>query len=207
MARRTVSSSARPSPERTAAGPRRTRLPGREALHELPVHRGMQVGCAAARAQNGRWRHGGRLRLVRPKATRAPSRSRSTPPVRKPRANGRPTSAAPPRTRRWPRRRRARCAGAAPAPAAAPAPRSPPAPARGTQVGSGGRGTPTVRAGVWNEAYITIGQEGPASGSPAGTNGPVRVISTYTGTLPVDEKNARTDGPVALYVGGTGEVR
>ena len=64
--------------------------------------------------------------------------------------------------------------GEAPAPAAQAAP-----PARGTQVGSGGRPRPTLKAGEWNAVDITIGQEGPASGSPAGTVGPNRVLSTF----------------------------
>jgi hypothetical protein len=97
----------------------------------------------------------------------------------------------------------ARGAAAAPAPAAA----TPPAPPRGTQQGSAGRRPPTLKAGDWNEAYITIGQEGPASGSPSGTNGPVEVLTTYGSTSGVDEKNATAYGPIALYVGGTGEVR
>jgi hypothetical protein len=86
------------------------------------------------------------------------------------------------------------------APAAAPAP-----PPRGTQQG-GQRGA-TLKPGEWNETYITIGQEGPAGNTPAGTPGPVRILSTFGATVPVDEKNATTYGAVALYVGGTGEVR
>jgi len=84
-----------------------------------------------------------------------------------------------------------------------------PPPARGTQVGSGGRPRPTLKAGDWNAVDITIGQEGPASGSPAGTVGPNRVLSTFgpTATATVDEKNATSFGAIALYVGGTGEVR
>jgi hypothetical protein len=93
----------------------------------------------------------------------------------------------------------------APAPAAPAAPPAPPA--RGTQVGSSGRVPPTLRNGQWNEVYITIGQEGPASGSPAGVSGPVRLISTFNPTLPVDENNMRAYGPIGLFVGGTGEVR
>jgi hypothetical protein len=56
---------------------------------------------------------------------------------------------------------------------------------------------------------IRIGQEGPASGSPAGTAGPNRVLSTFgpTATATVDEKNATAFGAIALYVGGPGEVR
>jgi hypothetical protein len=100
--------------------------------------------------------------------------------------------------------------GAAAAPAAAP-----PAPAgqgaaapaaRGTQVGSSGRGRPTLNAGNWNEMYVTIGSEGPSAGMNAA---PIRVLSTF-GPTPfalVDEKNAREYGAVALFAGGTGEVR
>ena len=95
--------------------------------------------------------------------------------------------------------------GDAPAPAA----QATPPPARGTQVGSGGRARPTLKAGEWNAVNITIGQEGPASGSPAGTAGPNRVLSTFgpTATAAVDEKNATAFGAIALYVGGSGEVR
>jgi len=59
--------------------------------------------------------------------------------------------------------------------AAAPAAQATPPPARGTQVGSGGRQRPTLKAGEWNAVNITIGQEGPATGSPAGTVGPNEV--------------------------------
>ena len=95
--------------------------------------------------------------------------------------------------------------GDAPTPAA----QATPPPARGTQVGSGGRARPTLKAGEWNAVNITIGQEGPASGSPAGTAGPNRVLSTFgpTATAAVDEKNATAFGAIALYVGGSGEVR
>jgi hypothetical protein len=91
----------------------------------------------------------------------------------------------------------------------APAAQATPPPARGTQVGSGGRPRPTLKAGEWNAVDITIGQEGPASGSPAGAVGPNRVLSTFgpTATAAVDEKNATAFGAIALYVGGSGEVR
>jgi len=95
---------------------------------------------------------------------------------------------------------RGAAAGQASAAPAAPAP-----PARGTQVGTSGRGRPTLNAGNWNEMYITIGSEGPATGMPA----PIRVLSTF-GPTPfalVDAKNAREYGAVALFAGGTGEVR
>jgi hypothetical protein len=63
-----------------------------------------------------------------------------------------------------------------------------------------------LKAGDWNETYITIGQEGPPAGS---TGGPIEVVATYTPTaiVAVDEKNAAAYGAIALYVGGTGEVR
>jgi hypothetical protein len=95
--------------------------------------------------------------------------------------------------------------GDAPTAAAQPAP----PPARGTQVGSGGRPRPALKPGEWNAMDIRIGQEGPASGSPAGTAGPNRVLSTFgpTATATVDEKNATAFGAIALYVGGPGEVR
>ena len=95
--------------------------------------------------------------------------------------------------------------GDAPAPAAQAAP----PPARGTQVGSGGRARPTLKAGEWNAVNLTIGQEGPPSGSPAGTTGPNEVLSTFgpTAIATVDEKNASTFGAIALYAGGSGEVR
>lgn len=92
-------------------------------------------------------------------------------------------------------------AAAPPAPAAA-APAAPAA--RGVQVGSSGRGRPTLKVGDWNETYITVATEGPPAGSQVG---PVEVVSTFTGTVPVDEKNAAAYGAIALYVGGTGEVR
>jgi hypothetical protein len=90
--------------------------------------------------------------------------------------------------------------GAAPAPAPAP---------RGTQVGTAGRGRPPLKANEWNETYITVGQEGPASGSPSGSNGNIEVLATYApmNIALVDEKNATGFGAIAFYVGGTGEVR
>jgi hypothetical protein len=102
----------------------------------------------------------------------------------------------------------ARDALTAPAPAgrgAAPSTPPPATPPRGTQ--QGGQRRATLKPGEWNETYITIGQEGPAGSSPAGTPGPVRVLSTFGATVPVDEKNATSYGAVALFVGGTGEVR
>ena len=55
--------------------------------------------------------------------------------------------------------------------------------------------------------YVTIGSDNPT----ATMNGvsPIRVLSTFgpTAFAVVDEKNAREYGAVALFVGGTGEVR
>jgi hypothetical protein len=96
---------------------------------------------------------------------------------------------------------------APPAPAAAGAPaQTPPAVARGQQVGSSGRGRPTLQAGNWNEMYVTIGSDNPTAAQPAA---PIRVLSTFApiAFALVDEKNSREYGAVALFVGGTGEVR
>jgi 3-keto-disaccharide hydrolase/FG-GAP-like repeat len=79
---------------------------------------------------------------------------------------------------------------------AAPAP-------RGTQQGSAGRRGPMLQANEWNEEYITIGQEGPTANSTERRN---EVVSTFAGTIPLDEPHAGGYGPVALYVGGAGEV-
>ena len=96
----------------------------------------------------------------------------------------------------------------APAPAAgAPAAGAPaPTPARGTQLGSAARGRPTLKMNDWNETYIGIGTDGPPAGTTAG---PIKVVSTYGPAQFViaDESNAAGFGSVALYVGGTGEVR
>jgi hypothetical protein len=91
--------------------------------------------------------------------------------------------------------------------AAAPAQTAPPA--RGTQVGSAGRARPTLKAGEWNAVDIRIGQEGPPSNSSAGTAGPHQVLSSFgpTPRAALDEKNARGFGTIALYAGGSGEVR
>jgi hypothetical protein len=109
---------------------------------------------------------------------------------------------------------RAGAGGREGAPAAAPAPAAPPAAAaqaappaaRGQQVGSSGRGRPTLQAGNWNEMYITIGTDNPTGNPPTA---PIRVLSTFAPTAfaLVDEKNAREYGAVALFAGGTGEVR
>ena len=98
-------------------------------------------------------------------------------------------------------------AGAPAAAAPAPAPTTPPpTPARGTQVGSAGRGRPSLKPNDWNETYISIGTDGPPLGSQVG---PLKLITTYgpAAVLAVDEKNATGFGVIALYVGGTGEVR
>ena len=91
-------------------------------------------------------------------------------------------------------------AGAAAAPGGG---RAQAAPARGTQQGSSGRRGPVLQAGEWNEEYITIGQEGPTANSTERRN---EVVSTFAGTIPLDEEHAGGYGPIALYVGGAGEV-
>ena len=63
----------------------------------------------------------------------------------------------------------------------------------GTQVGSSGRRTPVLKAGEWNDVYIL--------GSAA------MLRQTFGGVGTIDEKNSTGHGPVALYVGGSGEVR
>lgn len=97
--------------------------------------------------------------------------------------------------------------GAAPATPPAAAPATPPAPATspapaarggratppGQQVGSSGRRPPVLKAGEWNDTYIL------AAGDT--------VRTTFGGAGTIDEKNASTYGPIALYVGGDGEVR
>ena len=106
-------------------------------------------------------------------------------------------------------RRGAAAGGAGGRAAAEPAPvpaaggrQAAPAP-RGTQQGSAGRRGPTLQANEWNEEYITIGQEGPTANSTERRN---EVVSTFAGTIPLDEQHAGGYGPVALYVGGAGEV-
>jgi hypothetical protein len=66
-------------------------------------------------------------------------------------------------------------------------------PPPGTQVGSSGRRPPVLKPGEWNDVYIQ---------ATAATLRP-----TFGGVSTIDEKNATGYGPVALYVGGTGEVR
>lgn len=80
----------------------------------------------------------------------------------------------------------------APAPAPAPVRGGRPTPP-GQQVGSSGRRPPVLKPGEWNDTYILI----------AAAN----VRSTFGGAATIDEKDASTYGPIALYVGGTGEVR
>jgi hypothetical protein len=88
--------------------------------------------------------------------------------------------------------------GGAP-PAATPSGQAPATPAAGratppgTQVGSSGRRPPVLKPGEWNDVYIQ---------ASAATLRP-----TFGGVATIDEKNATGYGPVALYVGGTGEVR
>jgi hypothetical protein len=87
--------------------------------------------------------------------------------------------------------------GAAPAPApaggqgagAATGRATPP----GTQVGSSGRRPPVLKPGEWNDVYVL------ASAAV--------LRATFGGVATIDEKNAIGYGAVALYVGGTGEVR
>jgi hypothetical protein len=98
-------------------------------------------------------------------------------------------------------------AAAAPAGGAGQPPAAAPAPApRGQQAGSAGRGRPTLKANDWNEMYVTIGTDNPTANMPVA---PIRVLSTFgpTAFAVVDEKNAREYGAVALFAGGTGEVR
>src|SRR6185503_11436515 len=66
-----------------------------------------------------------------------------------------------------------------------------------------------LKAGEWNAVDIRIGQEGPPSGSPAGAVGPNQVLSTFgpAARAALDDKNASGFGAIALYVGGSGEVR
>ncbi len=105
--------------------------------------------------------------------------------------------------------------GAGTAPAGAPGPATPPggaaattppatgtqagtagpgraAPA-GTQVGSSGRRPPVLKLGEWNDVYILASA--------------AMLRQTFGGVGTIDEKNATAYGPVALYAGGTGEVR
>jgi hypothetical protein len=67
------------------------------------------------------------------------------------------------------------------------------APPPGTQVGSSGRRPPVLKPGEWNDLYIL---------ASAAT-----LRQTFGGVATIDEKNATAFGPVALFVGGSGEVR
>lgn len=84
----------------------------------------------------------------------------------------------------------------APAPAAGQAPAAAPAPARGGGGGGGGgRGAaPSLKAGEWNPINMLV----------SATNLRVMGISGSV-TLPPDSADGY--GPIALYAGGTGEVR
>ena len=63
----------------------------------------------------------------------------------------------------------------------------------GTQVGSSGRRPPVLKPGEWNDLYIL---------ASAAT-----LRQTFGGVATIDEKNTAGFGPVALFVGGSGEVR
>ena len=100
----------------------------------------------------------------------------------------------------------------APAAAAAPAPATPsttsppasappaaasPAPQAGARGGGGGggggRGAPAMKPGEWNELEIILALSS--------------LRSTFGGNAGIDAPNAAGYGPIALFVGGTGEVR
>ena len=63
----------------------------------------------------------------------------------------------------------------------------------GTQVGSSGRRPPVLKPGEWNDLYILASA--------------TTLRQTFGGVGTIDEKNATSYGAVALFVGGTGEVR
>lgn len=65
--------------------------------------------------------------------------------------------------------------------------------APGTQVGSSGRRPPVLKPGEWNDLYILASA--------------ANLRQTFGGVGTIDEKSATGYGPVALFVGGTGEVR
>ena len=69
----------------------------------------------------------------------------------------------------------------------------PAAPPRGTQVGSSGRRAPVLNPGEWNPVYVLVSA--------------ATVRPTFGGVGTIDEKNAVGFGPVAIFVGGSGEVR
>lgn len=77
-----------------------------------------------------------------------------------------------------------------------PAPATPPAAARGGgqgQGGGGGRGAAVLKGGDWNELEIILALSS--------------IRSTFGGNSAIDERNVAGYGAVALFVGGTGEVR
>jgi len=63
----------------------------------------------------------------------------------------------------------------------------------GTQVGSSGRRPPVLKPGEWNDLYILASA--------------ANLRQTFGGVAAIDEKNTTAFGPVALFVGGSGEVR
>jgi 3-keto-disaccharide hydrolase/FG-GAP-like repeat/FG-GAP repeat len=81
----------------------------------------------------------------------------------------------------------------APAPAAAAGQTTAPPPPPGQQTGASGRRPPVLKNGEWNPVYILLA---------AATLRP-----TFGGAGALDEKNANGYGPVAIFVGGSGEVR
>ena len=86
--------------------------------------------------------------------------------------------------------------GGQPAPATAgqaPPPATGRAAPPGTQVGSSGRRPPVLKPGEWNDVYILASA--------------AMLRQTFGGVGTIDEKNTASYGPVALFVGGTGEVR
>jgi hypothetical protein len=66
-------------------------------------------------------------------------------------------------------------------------------PPPGTQVGSSGRRPPVLKPGEWNEVSILASA--------------ASLRQTFGGVGAIDEKNAAGFGSVALFAGGTGEVR
>ena len=136
----------------------------------------LQVRRAPPRAEDGRRRDDRRVRVVeRRRHERVLGDARRDRQGDGTRAADARRPAAAARRRRRPAARsrwRRRAGGSRSAAPAAPAPAAPRGgaaraapPARGTQVGSAGRGRPTLKAGDWNETYITIGTEGPPAGS------------------------------------------
>ena len=66
-------------------------------------------------------------------------------------------------------------------------------PPPGTQVGNSGRRPPVLKPGEWNDLYILASA--------------ANLRQTFGGVATIDEKNAAAFAPVALFVGGSGEVR